>query len=90
MIINVLKSDKLEELCNYVNRSNIHSLSNDIDKIEGLGEIIAKCGKELKLPGQSRTYGRWKNKLSIGRRTLQKYLSMISILRAMTSSFYAV
>jgi intein/homing endonuclease len=30
----VLKEDKLEELCNYVNRSNIHSLSNDIDKIE--------------------------------------------------------
>ena len=72
----VLKSDKLEELCNYVNRSNIHSVSNDIDKIEGLGEIIAKCGKELKLPGQSSTYGRWKNKLSIGRRTLQKYLNI--------------
>jgi len=70
----VLKEDKLEELCNYVNRSNIHSLSNNIDKIEGLGEIIAKCGKELKLPGQSRNYGRWKTKSSIGRRTLEKYL----------------
>lgn len=72
----VLKKDKLEELCNYVNRSNIHSLSNDIDKIEGLGEIIANCGKELKLPGQSRIYGRWKNKKSIGRRTLEKYLNI--------------
>lgn len=72
----VLKEDKLEELCNYVNRYNIHSLSNDIDKIEGLGEIIAKCGKELKLPGQSRNYGRWKNKSSIGRRTLEKYLNI--------------
>ena len=72
----VVKEDKLEELCNYVNRSNIHSLSNDIDKIEGLGEIIAKCGKELKLPGQSRNYGRWKNKTSIGRRTLQKYIKI--------------
>lgn len=72
----VVKEDKLEELCNYVNRSNIHSLSNDIDKIEGLGEIIAKCGKELKLPGQSRNYGRWKNKTSIGRRTLEKYLNI--------------
>jgi len=72
----VLKEDKLEELCNYVNRCNIHSLSNDIDKIEGLGEIIAKCGKELKLPGQSRNYGRWKNKKSIGRRTLEKYINI--------------
>ena len=72
----VLKEDKLEQLCNYVNRSNIHSLSNDIDKIEGLGDIIAKCGKELKLPGQSRNYGRWKNKSSIGRRTLEKYLNI--------------
>ena len=51
-------------------------LSNDVDKIEGLGEIIAKCGKELKLPGQSRNYGRWKKKKTIGRRTLQKYINI--------------
>ena len=75
-ISSVVKLDKLEELCNYVNRSDIHSLSNDVDKIEGLGDIIAKCGKELNLPGQSRTYGRWKNKQSIGRRTLEKYLNV--------------
>ena len=52
----VLKKDKLQELCDYGNRENAHSLSNDVDKIEGLGEIIAKCGKDLKLPGQSRNY----------------------------------
>ncbi len=72
----VLKADKLQELCNYGIRRNAHSLSNDVDKIEGLGEIIAKCGKDLKLPGQSRNYGRWKKKPTIGRRTLQKYIKV--------------
>ena len=70
----VLKAGSLRELCEYGNRENTHSLSNDVDKIEGLGEIIAKCGKDLKLPGQSRNYGRWKKKPTIGRRTLQKYI----------------
>ena len=72
----VLKADSLQELCDYGNRENAHSLSNDVDKIEGLGEIIAKCGKDLKLPGQSRNYGRWKKKKNIGRRTLQKYIKV--------------
>ena len=72
----VLKADKLQELCNYGIRRNAHSLSNEVDKIEGLGEIIAKCGKDLKLPGQSRNYGRWKKKPTIGRRTLQKYIKV--------------
>ena len=54
----------------------MHSLSDDIDKIEGLGEIIAKCGKVLALPGQSRNYGRWAKKDTIGRRTLEKYLQI--------------
>ena len=63
-------------MCNYGIRRNAHSLSNDVDKIEGLGEIIAKCGKDLKLPGQSRNYGRWKKKPTIGRRTLQKYIKV--------------
>ena len=72
----VLKAEALQELCDYNSRSKAHSLSNDVDKIEGLGEIIAKCGKELKLPGQSRSYGRWKKKKTIGRRTLQKYINI--------------
>ena len=70
----VLKKDKLQELCDYGNRENAYSLSNDVDKIEGLGELIAKCGKDLKLPGQSRNYSRWKKKPTIGRRTLEKYI----------------
>ena len=28
----------------------------------------------MKLPGQSRNYGRWKKKPTIGRRTLEKYI----------------
>ncbi len=68
-------NDKLKSLVNYANRTDAHNLSDDIDKITGLGEIIAKCGKTLELPGQSRTYGRWAKKESIGRRTLQKYIA---------------
>ena len=72
----LLHLDKLDELVKYIGRTNIHSLSDDIDRINGVGAIIAKCGKILKLPGQSRTYGRWKNKESIGRRTLEKYINI--------------
>ena len=69
----VLHSDKLENLVKFIERNDIKFLSEQTDKINGLGEIIAHCGKTLKLPGQSRTYGFWKNKDSIGRRTLEKY-----------------
>ena len=72
----LVHSDKLQELVDYVSRENAHDLSDEIDKINGLGEVIAKCGKELKLPGQSRTYGRWAKKESIGRRTLEKYIQI--------------
>jgi DNA-directed RNA polymerase beta' subunit len=72
----VLHKDKLDKIVEYATRDNVHSLSDDIDKINGLGEVIAKCGKELNLPGQSRNYGRWKKKESIGRRTLEKYIEI--------------
>jgi len=73
----ILKADSLQGLCDYGNRENIHSLSNDVDKIEGLGEIITKCGKDLKLSTKScRLYNRWKRKKTIGRRTLQKYIKV--------------
>jgi DNA-directed RNA polymerase beta' subunit len=70
----LVHSEKLMNIVKYVERTDAHSLSDDIDKINGLGKIIAKCGKVLALPGQSRNYGRWANKSSIGRRTLQKYI----------------
>jgi intein/homing endonuclease len=72
----MVHTDKLNDLVEYISRDDAHDLSDEIDKINGLGEIIAKCGKDLKLPGQSRNYGRWAKKESIGRRTLQKYINV--------------
>ena len=72
----LVHTDKLMNLVKYCERTDAFSLSDDIDKITGLGEIIAKCGKSLALPGQSRNYGRWAKKESIGRRTLQKYIEV--------------
>lgn len=49
--------------------------SEVIDKIPELGNIIARLGTTLKMPGNSRTYGVWKRReMSIGRRTLYKYI----------------
>lgn len=71
-----LHSEKLQQLVDYIEREDIHTLREDIDKINGLGEVIASCGKKLELPGQSRNYGRWMKKDSIGRNTLQKYIKL--------------
>jgi len=69
----MLHQDKLTDLIKFIERTDIKFLSERIEKINGLGEIIAHCGKTLNISGQSRTYGFWKNKESIGRRTLEKY-----------------
>jgi DNA-directed RNA polymerase beta' subunit len=73
-----LHKDKLNDICTYLERDGVYSVREDIDKIEGLGKIIATCGKTLNLPGQSRNYGRWTEKESIGRRTLEKYINIFS------------
>ena len=75
----VLHKEKLYNIINYLERNEVKFLSEQIDKINGLGNIIAKCGKELALPGQSRNYGYYKNKESIGRRTLEKYINIFEI-----------
>jgi DNA-directed RNA polymerase beta' subunit len=75
-INSVVHADKLMNLVKYIERTDAHNLSDEIDKINGLGAIIAKCGKTLMLPGQSRNYGRWAKKDAIGRRTLQKYIEI--------------
>jgi DNA-directed RNA polymerase beta' subunit len=72
----LVHKDKLMNIVKYCERTDAHNLSDEIDKINGLGEVIAKCGKTLKLPGQSRNYGRWAKKDSIGRRTLEKYIEI--------------
>ena len=56
-------------------RDNAHNSQDMLDKIPELGRIIAETGKLLVMPGQSRTYGRWAKKESIGRRTLEKYIN---------------
>jgi intein/homing endonuclease len=68
------KADALEEIILYNERDDIHSQQEMIDKIPELGSIIAQTGKLLRMPGQSRTYGRWTKKESIGRSTLQNYI----------------
>ena len=73
-----LHSNKLLNMVAFIERNNPTFVSEQIDKINGLGEIIAYCGKKLELPGQSRTYGFWKNKDSIGRRTLEKYYNVFN------------
>ncbi len=71
----LLHFEKLDELINYLQRENLKVVPEYIDKINGLGDIIAHCAKVLVLPGQSRNYSYYKNKESIGRRTLEKYLN---------------
>ena len=70
----LVHTEKLNELVAYTMCALAYDLSDEIDKISGLGHIIAKCGKVLEFPGHSRTYGRWKKKDSIGRHTLEKYI----------------
>jgi DNA-directed RNA polymerase beta' subunit len=68
--------DKINELDKLieVNSREKKTNNNFVDMIEGLGESIAFIGKKLKLPGQSRLYGRWLKKPAIGRETLAKYV----------------
>lgn len=74
----VVKSKKegLESVVKYVTRDNAHSQGEYIDKIPEVGDLIALCGKELQLLGQSRSFGRWMKKNSIGRTTLIKYIGV--------------
>jgi len=71
----VLHQDKLDNLIGYIERNDKVFVSEQIDKINGLEDLVAHCGKTLQLPGQSRIYGHYKRKniKSIGRRTLEKY-----------------
>jgi DNA-directed RNA polymerase beta' subunit len=68
------KVDALNKVIEYNEREEIHTQSEQLDKIPELGNIIAQTGKLLTMPGQSRTYGRWAKKESIGRRTLERYV----------------
>jgi DNA-directed RNA polymerase beta' subunit len=70
------KADALDRLVEYVEREDAHSAKEEIDKIPEIGDNIAFIGKALQLEGQSRTYGKFSKKESIGRETLRKYLGV--------------
>ena len=68
------KAQALDEIIAYNVREDAHAKPEAIDKIPELGSTIAETGRLLKMPGQSRTYGRWAKKEAIGRQTLEKYV----------------
>lgn len=72
------KSDLLDKIIDYNDRDNKHSDREDVDMIPGLGNTIASIGSLLKLPGQSRLYGRFAKKEAIGRKTLEKYVKIFN------------
>ena len=74
----LLHSQDLDDIILYLQRDNLIVVPDYIDKINGLEDIVAYCGKTLALPGQSRIYGHYqhKNIKSIGRRTIEKYVNV--------------
>jgi DNA-directed RNA polymerase subunit A" len=73
------KAAALQEIVDYNLRTDSHSLKEELDMIPELGDVIAETGRLLKMPGQSRTYGRYGSdravkKAAIGRRTLEAYI----------------
>lgn len=72
-LIVVSKKTALDKLIDFNNEDKKDN-KNFNDMIPSIGETIAFIGKELKLPRQSRKYGRWKKKEAIGRDTLEKYV----------------
>ena len=76
------KAEALQGIIDYIEREDIHSHQEMIDKIPELGAVIAQTGKLLRMPGQSRTFGRWLKKESIGRRTLEEYVQQFKDMMA--------
>jgi DNA-directed RNA polymerase beta' subunit len=68
------KAAGLDEICAYMMRADKNTHPCELDKIPALGDVLAETGKLLAMPGQSRLYGRWAKKESIGRETLRSYL----------------
>jgi len=68
------KKGALDEIVAYMERDGKHDTKEIYDKIPELGQVIADVGRLLQMPGQSRNFGRWAKKESIGRLTLQGYI----------------
>ena len=69
------KAAALEGIITYTEREEKHDTKEMYDKIPELGPCIDETGKLLKMPGQSRMYGRWLKKESVGRLTLETYVA---------------
>ena len=71
------KAAALTKIVAYNDRADVSSYREDIDQIPALNEAIAETAKALKMPGYSRTYGRFERNsdLTVGRRTLAKYVA---------------
>jgi DNA-directed RNA polymerase beta' subunit len=80
------KTAALDQIIEYVERDERDETKEMYDKIPELGELIAETGKLLKMPAQSRTYGRWLKKESVGRTTLQNYLSDFNEMFVLTKN----
>jgi intein/homing endonuclease len=72
------KAEALDEIIEYMARPATlkHDTKELYDKIPAVGRQIAAIGKALELPGQSRNYGRWAKKESVGRQTLKNYIEI--------------
>ena len=68
------KAEGLNAIVAWMERDGKHDTKEMYDKIPALGDYIAALGKSLNMPGQSRNYGRWAKKESVGRLTLRKYI----------------
>ena len=73
------KAAALSQIVAYNNRPDAHSQKEELDMIPELGDVIASTGRLLKMPAQSRIYGRYGSdrpnpKKAIGRRTLDLYV----------------
>jgi DNA-directed RNA polymerase subunit A" len=68
------KAAGLNTIIEWMERDGKHDTKEIYDKIPAIGDQIAALGKSLEMPGQSRNYGRWAKKESVGRLTLRKYI----------------
>ena len=80
------KAVALDEIIAYMARPNKHDTKELYDKIPACGRLIAEVGKALNMPGQSRNYGRWLKKESVGRLTLAKYVEDFTVASASKSA----
>lgn len=69
------KAESLTQILAHVNRADKHATPEYIDKIPAVGDILAATGELLGFSDQSRTFGRWAKKESIGRATLRDYIA---------------